>query len=69
MHSLPVSAICNDFPLRALLVSPETALEQVLERSQIKTQKGAAVFLTDEDEILAGVIDPKEMLIWGLMHI
>ena len=68
MHSLPVSVICNDFPLRALLVSPETALEQVLEQSLRQPQKGAAIFLTDDEEILAGVIDPREMMIWGQMY-
>ncbi len=69
MNNLPVAAICDDFPLRALLVSPDMSLEDILEQSLEQTQTGAAVFLTNKDGSLVGIIDPTEMLIWGQMHL
>ena len=69
MNHLPVATICDDFPLRALLVSPEMDLDQVLEQSLVQTQTGAAIFLINDEGALDGIIDPKEILIWGQMHL
>ena len=69
MNNLPVAAICDDFPLRALLVSPDMNLDGILEQSLEQTQSGAAIFLTNRNGSLAGIIDPTEMLIWGQMHL
>ena len=69
MKNLPVAAICDIFPLRALLVAPDILLEDVLEQSLQQTQERSAIFLVNSDNSLAGIIDPTEMLIWGQMHL
>ena len=69
MNRLPVAAICDDFPLRALLVAPDSDLEQILEQSLNQTQERSAIFLIKKDGSLAGIIDPTEMLLWGQIHL
>jgi hypothetical protein len=37
MDRLPVAAVCNEFPFRALLVTPDSNLEQSLHHTQNRT--------------------------------
>ena len=68
MNQLPVTVISENSPQRALRVLPETALEQILE--QLLTEESPkSVFLLNERAGLAGILNFKELLIWGWLHL
>ena len=68
MNQLPVAVIAENSPQRALFVSPDAQLEVVLEELLAdRTRK--SVFLIDDQKRLAGVVNLKELLIWGWLHL
>ncbi|MBK7895789.1 MAG: CBS domain-containing protein [Candidatus Promineifilaceae bacterium] len=68
MNQLPVAVIAENSPQRALFVAPDAELEEVLELLLAdKTRK--SVFLLDEEARLSGVVNMKELLIWGWLHL
>lgn len=68
MYTLPLTTICDNFPMRALLVSPEMALASVLEQS-LQNNRRRTIFLVDKNDALVGIIDPAELQIWGRLHL
>lgn len=68
MNHLPVTVISENSPQRALRVAPKTPLEVVLE--QLLTEETPkSVFLMDEQGGLVGIVNLKELLIWGWVHL
>ncbi|WP_420630968.1 CBS domain-containing protein [Candidatus Leptofilum sp.] len=68
MNKLPVTVISENSPQRALRVQPETGLDAVLE--QLLTEEAPkSVFLLNEQGGLAGIVNLKELLIWGWLHL
>ena len=68
MNMLPLATICDDFPMRALLVSPDMSLDAVLDRSLQESGK-RLIFLVDREGALVGMIDPVELHFWGRLHL
>ena len=68
MNKLPVAVISDHSPQRALFVSPDMKLETVLERL-LDESTHKSIFLIDEKGVLAGIMNLKELLIWGWLHL
>ena len=68
MNKLPVAVISENSPQRALFVSPEMRLETVLERL-LEENTHKSVFLINDQGKLAGIVNLKELLIWGWLHL
>ena len=68
MNKLPVAVISNKSPVRTLFVEPQMRLETILEKLlEQKTRK--SIFLVDGEGRLAGILNLKELLIWGWLHL
>jgi CBS-domain-containing membrane protein len=68
MNQLPVSVIAGNSPQRALFVSPEMKLETILEKL-LEDNSRKSIFLIDDAGKLAGIVNIKELLIWGWLHL
>ena len=68
MNQLPIAVISENSPQRALFVSPEMRLETVLERL-LEKNTHKSIFLIDDKGMLAGIVNLKELLIWGWLHL
>ncbi len=68
MNQLSVAEIAGSSPQRALFVPPKEALESVLEQL-LADQTRKTIFLIDDDKQLSGVVNLKELLIWGWLHL
>ena len=68
MNQLPVAEISKNSPQRALVVAPDMSLEAVLEQLlEHKTRK--SIFMVDDDGKLVGIVNLKELLIWGWLQL
>ncbi|WP_420642684.1 CBS domain-containing protein [Candidatus Leptofilum sp.] len=68
MNQLPVTVISENSPQRALRVTPETELAEILEHL-LTEEAPKSVFLLDAQGGLAGIVNLKELLIWGWLHL
>lgn len=68
MNKLPVAVISEKSPVRALLIEPEMKLETLL-ATLLKQNNKKSIFLVDGDGRLAGILNIKELLIWGWLHL
>ena len=68
MNQLPVTVISENSPQRALRVTSDTNLDEILELL-LTEESPKSVFLLDEQQHLAGIINFKELLIWGWLHL
>ncbi|MAT96960.1 MAG: hypothetical protein CL608_07450 [Anaerolineaceae bacterium] len=68
MNKLPVAVISEKSPVRALLIEPEMKLETLLAKL-LKQNNKKSIFLVDDDGKLAGILNIKELLIWGWLHL
>ncbi len=68
MNQLPVTVISENSPQRALWVKAETSLEEVLQELLTK-EAPKSVFLLDDQAKLAGILNLKELLVWGWLHL
>ena len=68
MNQLTVAVISENSPQRALFVSPEMRLEAVLERLLDENTR-KSIFLIDDQGMLAGILNLKELLVWGWLHL
>lgn len=68
MNKLPVITISENSPQRALRVAPETKLEAVLEQL-LAEETPKSVFLINKDGGLAGIVNLRELLVWGWLHL
>lgn len=68
MNKLPVTVISEKSPVRALLIEPEIKLETLL-AELLKQNAKKSIFLVDGDGRLVGIMNIKELLIWGWLHL
>ena len=68
MNKLPVAVISENSPQRTLCVPPDLALESVLEQL-LADKRHKSVFLVDDEKKFVGIINMKEVLIWGWLHL
>ncbi|GJM42088.1 MAG: hypothetical protein DHS20C20_23700 [Ardenticatenaceae bacterium] len=68
MNQLPVTVISENSPQRALRVRSDTKLDALL--ADLLTEEAPkSVFLLDDQAGLAGIVNFKELLIWGWLHL
>jgi CBS-domain-containing membrane protein len=68
MNQLPVTVISENSPQRALRVTPDRELDELLELL-LTEEAPNSVFLLDERGGLAGILNLKELLVWGWLHL
>lgn len=68
MNKLPVAVISEKSPVRALLIEPEMKLETLL-TEVLKQNTKKSIFLVDGNHRLVGILNIKELLIWGWLHL
>ncbi len=68
MSHLSVAVISENSPQRALFVSPEMRLEAVLERL-LEENTRKSIFLINDEGVLTGIVNLKELLVWGWLHL
>lgn len=68
MNKLPVAVISENSPQRALFVPPNKELEAVLEQL-LEDDTRKSIFLIDDEGMLTGIVNLKELLIWGWLHL